>query len=91
MIVTLIVVITWMVFLELLGVKVEVIDVPTRGPTWFPLIWQWGFQTFFCNIEEITILLHVHSEVLCILLDFLHSGVIFFIKLFLHYLETLPK
>jgi hypothetical protein len=91
MIVTLIVVITWMVFLELLGVKVEVIDVSTRGPARFPLVWQWRFQTFLCNIEEITILLHIHSEVLCILLDFLHSGVIFFIKFLLHYLETLTK
>ena len=80
-----------MVLLELLTVKVKVIDVSTWGTTRFPLVWQWCLQTFLRNVEEITILLHVHSEVLCILFDLLYCGVIFFIEFLLHYLETFTK
>lgn len=90
-IVTLIIVIAWMVFLKLLWLKVKVIDVSTWRTTRFPLVWKWRFQAFFCYVEEVSILLHVHSEVLCILLDLFYRGIIFFIKLLLHYLETLSK
>jgi hypothetical protein len=91
LVVALVVVVAWMVLLELPCVEVEVVDVAPGGPARLPLVGQRRLEALFRDVEQVSVLLQIHAQVLRILLDFLKCRLILFIQLLLHYLETLPK
>lgn len=78
-----------MLFLELFRVEIEVVNLAARALARLPRTWKWRFQTFLSNVEQISILVEVHTQILGIFFDFLTRRVVVFIKLFLKDLETI--
>lgn len=91
MVVALVVVVAGVILLQLLRLEVEVVDVAARGPARLPLVRQRRLQPLLRDVEQVAVLLHVHPQVLRVLLDLLLRRVVLLVQLLLHDLETLPQ
>lgn len=78
-----VVIVTGVIFLKLLWLKVIIVDLAAGRFARFPGSWQRSLESFFCNIKQIFVILHVHTQVSSIFFNFSSCWFIIFIKLFL--------
>ena len=69
-------VVTRVLLLQLLGFKIEVVDLIVTGLARFPVAWQRGLESFLGDVVELLVISGVHAQVLRVFLDFLEGGLV---------------
>lgn len=78
-----------MLFLQLLGLKIEIVDFAINVLTGLPRTRKWRLQTFFRDVKQIAVFHEVHAEVPSIVFNLLLSRLIVFRQLLFEDLKTL--